>query len=232
MVRSYSQFPLFFFFNDTATTEIYTLSLHDALPICAHRGVGGAARERDAVERHALDATPEELRLLGGESAGVDAHPGDLRRQAAVFDLRAAVHHDLEAVRLREFRGLVVADAKLHPYHLRTRRERERLLHDFDGVAWCSEDINHVDGLGDVGELGVDLAPQQLLPDDHWIDRDHAVTPLEQIFEGEVTRAAGIGGNADHRDCLHGVEDAADVAVVVVVVVHVQRLFALNIGSP
>src|SRR2546427_13138444 len=26
----------FFFFNDTATTEIYTLSLHDALPICFH----------------------------------------------------------------------------------------------------------------------------------------------------------------------------------------------------
>src|SRR3712207_9538471 len=26
----------FFFFNDTATTEIYTLSLHDALPILAH----------------------------------------------------------------------------------------------------------------------------------------------------------------------------------------------------
>src|SRR3712207_7539279 len=32
----------FFFFNDTATTEIYTLSLHDALPICqgiVHRDV-------------------------------------------------------------------------------------------------------------------------------------------------------------------------------------------------
>src|SRR5689334_24153992 len=27
-------FLSFFFFNDTATTEIYTLSLHDALPIC------------------------------------------------------------------------------------------------------------------------------------------------------------------------------------------------------
>src|SRR2546430_9530133 len=27
----------FFFFNDTATTEIYTLSLHDALPICSLR---------------------------------------------------------------------------------------------------------------------------------------------------------------------------------------------------
>src|SRR3982751_7147824 len=30
---SYSFFSFFFFFNDTATTEIYTLSLHDALPI-------------------------------------------------------------------------------------------------------------------------------------------------------------------------------------------------------
>src|SRR5258705_13297438 len=29
-----SSFHPFFFFNDTATTEIYTLSLHDALPIC------------------------------------------------------------------------------------------------------------------------------------------------------------------------------------------------------
>src|SRR5438045_9598268 len=30
----------FFFFNDTATTEIYTLSLHDALPISAERRAG------------------------------------------------------------------------------------------------------------------------------------------------------------------------------------------------
>src|SRR5688572_33289034 len=31
----------FFFFNDTATTEIYTLSLHDALPISRFRVTGG-----------------------------------------------------------------------------------------------------------------------------------------------------------------------------------------------
>src|SRR2546430_13650880 len=30
-----SLYSFFFFFNDTATTEIYTLSLHDALPICS-----------------------------------------------------------------------------------------------------------------------------------------------------------------------------------------------------
>src|SRR6266478_7288710 len=41
-----SSFLFFFFFNDTATTEIYTLSLHDALPISdlAHRF---ARRARD-----------------------------------------------------------------------------------------------------------------------------------------------------------------------------------------
>src|SRR5712675_3571476 len=37
-------FSIFFFFNETATTEIYTLSLHDALPIFgAHPGKAGAA---------------------------------------------------------------------------------------------------------------------------------------------------------------------------------------------
>src|SRR3712207_9331249 len=33
-----------FFFNDTATTEIYTLSLHDALPIFLHAGHRGDHR--------------------------------------------------------------------------------------------------------------------------------------------------------------------------------------------
>src|SRR2546428_12226298 len=33
----YFSFFFFFFFNDTATTEIYTLSLHDALPISSPR---------------------------------------------------------------------------------------------------------------------------------------------------------------------------------------------------
>src|SRR3712207_8922924 len=36
----------FFFFNDTATTEIYTLSLHDALPISRERGRRSAGPSR------------------------------------------------------------------------------------------------------------------------------------------------------------------------------------------
>src|SRR2546430_12698277 len=38
---------IFFFFNDTATTEIYTLSLHDALPIW--RGANPNAETKDDV---------------------------------------------------------------------------------------------------------------------------------------------------------------------------------------
>src|SRR2546427_12281512 len=51
-------FLLFFFFNDTATTEIYTLSLHDALPICRSRawvpctGKRGNGHRRYAGNRH------------------------------------------------------------------------------------------------------------------------------------------------------------------------------------
>src|SRR2546430_16490201 len=49
----------FFFFNDTATTEIYTLSLHDALPICDGNdgGRSGGARGGAALlGRRDLDA--------------------------------------------------------------------------------------------------------------------------------------------------------------------------------
>src|ERR1043166_10224188 len=41
----------FFFFNDTATTEIYTLSLHDALPICQPDEISGVPRPRVQQQR-------------------------------------------------------------------------------------------------------------------------------------------------------------------------------------
>src|SRR3989449_7536952 len=42
----------FFFFNDTATTEIYTLSLHDALPISYQQHRGRGRWERHASRPH------------------------------------------------------------------------------------------------------------------------------------------------------------------------------------
>src|SRR5256885_9075333 len=70
-------FSSFFFFNDTATTEIYTLSLHDALPIwpavlergaqlgpaavdpAAHRAQLHAQGGRDLLVGEALDVTQD-----------------------------------------------------------------------------------------------------------------------------------------------------------------------------
>src|SRR2546429_8828711 len=40
----------FFFFNDTATTEIYTLSLHDALPISKHFDIAVLGRHHESGE--------------------------------------------------------------------------------------------------------------------------------------------------------------------------------------
>src|SRR2546426_1841127 len=52
--------PLLFFFNDTATTEIYTLSLHDALPICRQNAAptaptaGSSRRDRQSPDRRTV----------------------------------------------------------------------------------------------------------------------------------------------------------------------------------
>src|SRR3712207_8610228 len=42
---------MFFFFNDTATTEIYTLSLHDALPIWEPKSLTLQPADRAVVDR-------------------------------------------------------------------------------------------------------------------------------------------------------------------------------------
>src|SRR3712207_7586235 len=47
-----------FFFNDTATTEIYTLSLHDALPIFADRRRRGRRDAGRGLPRHGRAAWP------------------------------------------------------------------------------------------------------------------------------------------------------------------------------
>src|SRR2546430_2819442 len=67
----------FFFFNDTATTEIYTLSLHDALPICvgAGRDFDFALSRSDRLDEDPLGShrveDPDGIERGQGEAAGV-----------------------------------------------------------------------------------------------------------------------------------------------------------------
>src|SRR5436309_10978337 len=67
---------IIFFFNATATTEIYTLSLHDALPIC----------NRQRQRRHSCAGRwprlfPEQIqsRIGAGESARSEEHTSELQ---------------------------------------------------------------------------------------------------------------------------------------------------------
>src|SRR3989449_3267270 len=64
-IHALASIEIVFFFNDTATTEIYTLSLHDALPIC-----GSVRADHDArIDRLAVRLDPP--------SAVVTRDPGD-----------------------------------------------------------------------------------------------------------------------------------------------------------
>src|SRR5256886_3852963 len=72
----------FFFFNDTATTEIYTLSLHDALPISAQldssRG-GLAGRDPDAAHRRRSVNTAGDRTVIGHAVLAQDVGDDDAR---------------------------------------------------------------------------------------------------------------------------------------------------------
>src|SRR3712207_9298722 len=75
----------FFFFNDTATTEIYTLSLHDALPICLGVGEGargwvrGARGERRAVPSHLAPRTSHLTAVCSRASSRSEEHTSELQ---------------------------------------------------------------------------------------------------------------------------------------------------------
>src|SRR5438093_1138311 len=108
-----------FFFNDTATTEIYTLSLHDALPISVEAGSGrhgdGRDRRRRGEDRRQADA--RRGRRLRGPQPGLaqphvdpahrlprHVHAGGVRARRDRLHPREErrAHHDDELHDLRD----------------------------------------------------------------------------------------------------------------------------------
>src|SRR3712207_7705709 len=101
-----------FFFNDTATTEIYTLSLHDALPIFAGslhfreaaafpvRGAGGeitalAAVIRDTTRQHEAEADRSRL-LKDALQARAQAEAAMVRAESALAQAERSEEHTSE----------------------------------------------------------------------------------------------------------------------------------------
>src|SRR5256886_3028533 len=112
----------FFFFNDTATTEIYTLPLHDALPICV--AVAAASRHARAVRR-------DDFRVDVGP---VTVEPGQERGARVERDLLKVVDDVEHAVPLAHppRRGVGRVTLGGHPLVPVVVRRR-RVLH-LDGI--------------------------------------------------------------------------------------------------
>src|SRR2546422_9565266 len=81
-ILRYPPFFFFFFFNDTATTEIYTLSLHDALPIYLRH---------DVREPHAPPPRRDARPQAGGDDRG-DAQQVEDRSEEHTSELQSRLH--------------------------------------------------------------------------------------------------------------------------------------------
>src|SRR6266571_9490762 len=136
----------FFFFNDTATTEIYTLSLHDALPIS----------DAAVVQPQERRGQPLEVAVAGGAQRGpvgggvlVD----DLRAQGCVHR-----HGNVALGGAQQDRGLGRGE-RVAPLEVRRQRlahpaSRQRALVD-RRIHLASRLLRHAEGA--VGEPGADV---------------------------------------------------------------------------
>src|SRR2546427_4927796 len=73
-----SHFFFFFFFNDTATTEIYTLSLHDALPISENRKLKKRLEEAQII----IEFQKKVADVLGIPLKRSEEHTSELQSQS------------------------------------------------------------------------------------------------------------------------------------------------------
>src|SRR2546430_8069995 len=89
---------LFFFFNDTATTEIYTLSLHDALPIYARWQAGFLEQLEDEIVRE----DRRRGRLPDHGVAHERGRRGEVAADRREVERRDRVHEPLERAVVKE----------------------------------------------------------------------------------------------------------------------------------
>src|SRR3712207_9433507 len=82
---------IIFFFNDTATTEIYTLSLHDALPICLGLYGNDLGDARDPLAQDSLDALLQGHRRDRAALAGAEQDRKSTRLNSSHANISYAV---------------------------------------------------------------------------------------------------------------------------------------------
>src|SRR5256886_14721560 len=100
----------FFFFNDTATTEIYTLSLHDALPISLLEKYAGVklAKEHQKADWSRRPLSPAMLAYAAADTAHLPALREQLRARLTALGRLAWAEE--EFARLEDLRWTGAAD--------------------------------------------------------------------------------------------------------------------------
>src|SRR5215203_4922613 len=97
-------FFFFFFFNDTATTEIYTLSLHDALPIrCPFPGRGCSSRSPRSRRRPRRRARDRKSTRLNSSHANISYAVFCLKKKKKPITRTPVVHHTLNTLCSSDF---------------------------------------------------------------------------------------------------------------------------------
>src|SRR2546429_4959096 len=142
--RLRAQVLFFFFFNDTATTEIYTLSLHDALPIYPdtiglkiqiHTPDVGRKRARDAGYSRSRTSTSPHSPSVRHEHSNMQlALPSTSRSEEHTSELQSRLHLVCRLLLEKKKTGRVPADDRrvddlLHRHDEPPAREGRLLLH-------------------------------------------------------------------------------------------------------
>src|SRR2546422_4686957 len=112
---SISSLLYFFFFNDTATTEIYTLSLHDALPIsfrslAAGLVVGAAAVALPSLLARGKDATG--ARFAVGAAVGISGFGGFFARKPRPLEANGRADASLRETWKKKLQAVRTENAK------------------------------------------------------------------------------------------------------------------------
>src|SRR3712207_8197852 len=117
---------LFFFFNESATTEIYTLSLHDALPILTPRPDDERLRV-DRRRQRGLDAQRPDrlLRLRRVDERRADADPRDATERGDSHARQRSEEHTSELQSRQYLVCRLLLEKKKSMHHCRSKHIRQ-----------------------------------------------------------------------------------------------------------
>lgn len=119
-----------------------------------------------------------------------------LEAEFAVFDHDAAVHDDVEAGGGGYLRGFLVFDAELEPERLGA--DLDGLAGDFRGLVGAAEDVDEVDGAGNVEKRGVGRLAKNLFL--LGVDGDDLVADFLKGLGDAEAGAGGVGAESDDGD--------------------------------